>query len=66
MQWERDGYVVTDDRARLDLAVIHAFLAGESYWATGHSARRSSRAPSTIRSASASTAARSRWDSRAW
>lgn len=35
MQWERDDYVVTDDRARLDLAAIHAFLAAESYWAPG-------------------------------
>jgi ribosomal protein S18 acetylase RimI-like enzyme len=35
MQWTRDDYVVTDDRARLDLAVIHAFIAGESYWAAG-------------------------------
>jgi len=35
MEWQRDDYVVSDDRRRLDLAVIHGFLAGESYWAAG-------------------------------
>ena len=31
---KRDGYVIDDDRSRLDRAVIHRFLVG-SYWATG-------------------------------
>ena len=35
MEWHRDDLVVSDDRARLDLAVVHRFLAGESYWAAG-------------------------------
>ena len=29
-----DGYVISDDPARLDIAAIHAYLA-RSYWATG-------------------------------
>ncbi len=32
--WERDEYTISTARARLDLAVIHDFLA-HSYWATG-------------------------------
>jgi hypothetical protein len=30
----RDGYEIDDDTARLDLAVVHGFVAG-SYWAAG-------------------------------
>jgi len=29
-----DGYEISDDRARLDLAVVHEFLTG-SYWSPG-------------------------------
>jgi GNAT superfamily N-acetyltransferase len=29
-----DGYLISDDPARLDIAAIHAYLA-RSYWATG-------------------------------
>lgn len=29
------GYLISTDRARLDHAAVHAFLAGESYWARG-------------------------------
>jgi GNAT superfamily N-acetyltransferase len=29
----QDGFVVSTDRTRLDLAVIHGFLAESSYWA---------------------------------
>jgi N-acetylglutamate synthase-like GNAT family acetyltransferase len=28
-----EGYVISDDPARLDLRVIHRFIAEESYWA---------------------------------
>lgn len=35
MEWQRDDYRVSDDRSRLDLDVIHGFMAGESYWAAG-------------------------------
>ncbi len=30
-----DGFELDDDPARLDRAVIHAYLGGESYWAKG-------------------------------
>jgi ribosomal protein S18 acetylase RimI-like enzyme len=29
------GYELDDDRARIDRAAVHAYLAGESYWARG-------------------------------
>ena len=29
------GYLLSDDSARLDVDAIHAYLGGESYWATG-------------------------------
>lgn len=32
-----DGYLVTDDQGRLDLAQIHHWLSDESYWAVGRS-----------------------------
>ena len=35
MEWQREDYVVSDDRKRLDMGVIHGFLSGESYWAAG-------------------------------
>ena len=31
----RDGYVITDDAARFDLARAHRWIATESYWAEG-------------------------------
>jgi GNAT superfamily N-acetyltransferase len=34
-EWQRDDYVISDDRARLDITLIHKFLATESYWAQG-------------------------------
>ena len=30
-----DGYELDDDRARIDVDAVHAYLAGESYWAKG-------------------------------
>ncbi|GAB0116018.1 GNAT family N-acetyltransferase [Acidisoma sp. 7E03] len=30
-----EGYVISTDPERLDLAAIHRYLAGESYWARG-------------------------------
>jgi GNAT superfamily N-acetyltransferase len=30
-----DGYELDDDPARIDREVVHAYLSGESYWATG-------------------------------
>jgi GNAT superfamily N-acetyltransferase len=29
------GYVLDDDRARVDLDVVHGFLSAEAYWAVG-------------------------------
>lgn len=34
-EWRKDGFLVTDDRARVDLDVVHGYLSGESYWAKG-------------------------------
>jgi len=34
-EWTREGYVISTDPRRLDLAAIHQFLAEESYWARG-------------------------------
>jgi GNAT superfamily N-acetyltransferase len=30
-----DGYELDDDRGRIDLAAVHAYIANESYWARG-------------------------------
>jgi len=37
--WERQRgeYLITTDRSRLDVALIHNFLSNESYWAIGRS-----------------------------
>jgi GNAT superfamily N-acetyltransferase len=34
-EWRRDGFVVSTDPARLDLALVARWLADESYWARG-------------------------------
>ncbi len=34
-EWQRGEYEISDDRARLDIEVIHKFLSTESYWAVG-------------------------------
>lgn len=36
-EWRRGDYVISTDRARLDLSVIHDYLSNSSYWATGRS-----------------------------
>jgi GNAT superfamily N-acetyltransferase len=33
-EWRRDGFLVTDDPARVDVDVVHTYLSTESYWAT--------------------------------
>jgi ribosomal protein S18 acetylase RimI-like enzyme len=30
-----DGFELDDDRARIDLDAVHAFISGESYWGRG-------------------------------
>jgi N-acetylglutamate synthase-like GNAT family acetyltransferase len=38
MEWVRsDGFLVTDERDRIDVETVHRWLSGESYWATGRS-----------------------------
>jgi GNAT superfamily N-acetyltransferase len=32
-----EGYELDDDRDRIDLAAVHAYIANESYWAPGRS-----------------------------
>lgn len=34
LEWQQDGFTVSTDPARLDVAAIHRYLAG-SYWAAG-------------------------------
>ena len=33
--WERDGYLISTDRSRLNIDLIHDFLSKTSYWAIG-------------------------------
>jgi GNAT superfamily N-acetyltransferase len=35
LEWSREGFEVSDDPRRLDLAVVHRFISRESYWAEG-------------------------------
>ena len=36
MEWTHpDGYVVSDDPARLDVDVVHRYLSEEAYWSPG-------------------------------
>jgi ribosomal protein S18 acetylase RimI-like enzyme len=35
-----DGYELDDDRARIDVDAVHAYLGGESYWAKGRTRER--------------------------
>jgi GNAT superfamily N-acetyltransferase len=32
-----DGFELDDDRARIDIDAVHAFISGESYWGRGRS-----------------------------
>lgn len=34
-EWRRGDYVISTDRARLDIAAIHRFISVESYWGQG-------------------------------
>jgi GNAT superfamily N-acetyltransferase len=33
-EWTRDGFIISTDRARVDLDTVHGFLSG-SYWSAG-------------------------------
>jgi GNAT superfamily N-acetyltransferase len=35
MECKRDGYTISDDPARVDVAAVHRYLSEESYWARG-------------------------------
>jgi GNAT superfamily N-acetyltransferase len=35
MFWQKDEFTITTDPGRLDIAYIHAWLSGRSYWAEG-------------------------------
>ena len=39
-EWRNGEYMISDERARLDLDVVHGFLSRESYWARGRSRER--------------------------
>ena len=34
-EWHREGFEVSDDPRRLDIAAVHRFISRESYWAEG-------------------------------
>src|ERR1044072_8058154 len=34
-EWHREEYTISTERERLDLSVIHRFIAEESYWGKG-------------------------------
>ena len=36
-EWRRGEYLISTDQERLDVGVIHDYLANTSYWATGRS-----------------------------
>ena len=35
VEYRRDGYLISTDRARLDVEFIHQFLSNSAYWAQG-------------------------------
>lgn len=35
MQWQRENWMVSTDKSRLDMEFIHDYLCNQSYWAQG-------------------------------
>ena len=35
--WEKDEYLISTDRSRLNIELIHDYLSNTAYWATGRS-----------------------------
>jgi GNAT superfamily N-acetyltransferase len=35
LEWRKDGFLISTDPGRLDLDVVHGFLANEAYWSPG-------------------------------
>ena len=33
MKWQKEDYIISTDKMKLDIAVIHSYLSNESYWA---------------------------------
>jgi GNAT superfamily N-acetyltransferase len=33
--WQRDDYIISTNRSRLDIDLIHDFISNDSYWGTG-------------------------------
>jgi GNAT superfamily N-acetyltransferase len=36
-EWRRDDYLISTERARLDIPLIHTYLSQSTYWASGRS-----------------------------
>ena len=43
-RWSDGDYVVTTDRTRVDLALVHRFISEDSYWAQGRTLEQQARA----------------------
>ena len=35
LEYHKDGYTISTDKARLDIPVIHGYLSDEAYWSKG-------------------------------
>lgn len=35
MEWQRENFIISTDKSKLNISYIHHFLANESYWAAG-------------------------------
>lgn len=35
LEWESDGYVLSTDKLKIELHVVHSYLSNDSYWAEG-------------------------------
>lgn len=35
LEWEKDGYLLSTDKLKIQLQVVHSYLSNESYWAGG-------------------------------
>ena len=35
MEWHKDEYTISTDRAKIDFGVVHRYISEESYWGQG-------------------------------
>lgn len=35
LEWENDGYLLSTDKSKIELEIVHSYLSNESYWAEG-------------------------------